>query len=149
MKREFSKKNERRNIYNWCGMSNKTNAIVIICLIILIQPVSAVQNMEYVVQNGKNCELIARYYQEKYHTELYIIVPLKDNGALETGANKGHIINSKIVNGKRYFFEFNGVSGDNIFATEKEVKAWYKYRTGKDSSIYDTQNTPFPMIWNY
>lgn len=125
--------------------------IILIMLVLLLTPypVATIPNMEYVVQNGENCELIAKYYQEKYDTELYIIMPLKDNGALDLGARTGHIINSKIIDGHRYFFDFNEPQGNYIFTSEGQVMSWYYNHQGKKSEIFNTQNTPFHMIWNY
>jgi hypothetical protein len=121
---------------------------IIIILTILLIPAQAITNMEYVVQNGKNCEPIARYYAEKYHTELYIIVPLHENGAAILGDYSFHMINSKVIDGNRYYFEFNGISGDNIFTNEQQVMDWYKNSRNKNIEIYNANNIPYTVRWN-
>jgi hypothetical protein len=121
---------------------------IIIILTILLIPAQAISNMEYTVQNGKNCEPIARYYAEKYHTELYIIVPLQENGAAIMGDYSFHMINSKIINGHRYYFEFNGFSGDNIFTNEQQVMDWYKISRNKNIEIYNANDIPYTVRWN-
>ena len=99
-------------------------------------------------QDGTNCEYIAKHYSKVYSTDVYIIVPLKNNGALDMGAYTGHIFNSKIINNKRIYINFDG-SHTDIFTSEQQVKDWYKELNNKNSEIYNTQHTPFHMIWHY
>ncbi len=130
-----------------------TNIIISIILISMLSIPSLAttfpDNMEYQAQDGTNCEIIAKYYAQKYHMDIYIIVPLKENGALDLGNYNGHIINSKTIDSHQYWFEFNGVSGTHIFTSKHDVIVWYHNMTGKNADVFDTQHTPFQMIWHY
>jgi hypothetical protein len=135
------------------------NTIITTIILFLLTPIASgttyPDNMDAVYQDGTNCELIAKYYAAKYHMELYIIVPLTDTGARMEGQYATHMINSKVIDGHRYFFEFNDFAGmdrslsNNIFTSEEKVKNWYHGEYGKNSEIYSTSNAPFNIIWNY
>jgi hypothetical protein len=122
--------------------------LVLTVINLLTLPVGATANMDNVIQSGKNCEPIARYFAEKYNTELYILVPLQDNGAAIMGDYSFHMINSKVIDGNRYYFEFNGISGNSIFTNEQHVMDWYKNSRNKNIEIYNANDIPYTVRWN-
>jgi len=103
---------------------------------------------------GENeCELIAKDLMRAHsNANLVFIMPLKDNGAYDTGAYSGHFINSVSIHGKIYYIDYKSHS---IMQSREEVLEWYHMWYGKNqyskAEMWDlrTESPPFGIIWHY
>jgi len=99
-----------------------------------------------------DCEEVSRLNADKYSMGLVWIQYLDTNGAyIFDGKNGAHIINSKVLNGKRYYFDFSSPASEAlIFNSKTEVNEYYKMAAGYNNEIYiiGVDNIPFSTYWD-
>jgi len=99
-----------------------------------------------------DCEEVSRSNADKYSMGIVWIQYLDANGAyIFDGKNGAHIINSKVLNGKRYYFDFSSPASEAlIFNSKTEVNEYYKMAAGYDNEIYiiGVDNIPFSTYWD-
>ncbi len=122
-----------------------------VILFFLISITSTTQALKLPEQYDYNqCELIAKDYQDMFFGDIVYIQPLKENGAFDFGAYKGHWIN-KAWNKERgiYYIDYKSQS---YFNSTDEIKQWYEWVTGKQSMIYNVNQgggVPFGIKYYY
>ena len=99
-----------------------------------------------------DCEEVSRLSVEKYSMGLVWIQYLDANGAyIFDGKNGAHIINSKVLNGKRYYFDFSSPASEAlIFNSKTEVNEYYKMAAGYENEVYiiGVDTIPFSTFWD-
>jgi len=100
---------------------------------------------------NNDCQNIAEEHAQSLHTDIVWIQYIDSNGAyIFDGKNGAHIINSKVIQGKRYYFDFSIQAYDSrIFNSKEEVSIFYKSVTGYDNEVYivGLDNIPFNIQW--
>jgi len=98
-----------------------------------------------------DCEQVAKENQIKFHTELVFVMNLQEDGAyIFDDKNNAHILNSKIINGKRYYFDFSNQAYESlIFNSKEEASKFYEEITGHKNEVYiiGVDFVPFPIHW--
>lgn len=99
-----------------------------------------------------DCETIAQDYAEEFNMNIVWVQYLNSNGAyIFDGKNGAHILNSKVIKGKRYYFDFSIQSyASVIFNSKEEVSQFYKDKSGYDNEVYviGIDNIPFSTYWD-
>lgn len=114
--------------------------LALILLLLVITPAIAEEN---------DCEKLAKDYQKANYGDLIFIIPLKDNGAYDTGDLKGHWLNKAWSSemGNYYYDE----QQRTYMRTEKEVLNWYYENTGRRAALFNINRggAPFPIKYLY
>ena len=97
--------------------------------------------------DDRDCEKLAKDYQDDHGGYLVLIQPLKANGAYDLGEYNGHWINKawSKTNGAYYYDS----ETDTYLHSEDEVLDWYDWYAGKQAVMFAQEEIPFPVIYHY
>jgi len=85
-----------------------------------------------------DCERQAKLEQYEHRGDLVFLQFLQENGARQiTGEYQGHFLNSKIINGRRYYWEYSLLDNQYTIMNSKEaVYDWFFNKTGIKTELY-------------
>jgi hypothetical protein len=98
-----------------------------------------------------DCEQVAKEYAARYHMGITFVQFVDPDGAyIFDGKNGAHILNTKIIQGHRYYFDFSIQSGAVILNSKEAVVEYYKEHRGYDNEVYNigVDTVPFPIQWD-